>query len=87
MTTTLQARLDDHLGKAARRRARDQGMSLSRYLTDLVRRDLAQAEEAAFWKSFTDYYSDPRHVVEAQAEAEEYRRTLTDGVDLDENAE
>lgn len=81
MTTTLQARVDDQLAHAARERAENQGVSLSRYLINLVHQDLAEAEEAEFWRSFTDYYDDPRHVAEAQAEAERYADTLTDGVD------
>lgn len=83
MTTMLQARVDDRLADAARRRASDQGVSLSRYLTDLLRRDLAQAEEDAFWRPFLAYYEDPRHVAEAQAEAEQYAHTLTDGLEPD----
>lgn len=81
MTTMLQARVDDRLAEAARRRADDQGLSLSRYLANLVSQDVAQAEESAFWRSFTDYYDDPRHVAESQAEAERYAHTLTDGLD------
>lgn len=79
--TIVQARVDERLARAARRRAREQGVSLSRYLVNLVRRDLAQAEEAAFWQGFTDYYDDPRRVAEAQADAESYAGTLTDGLD------
>lgn len=81
MTATLQARVNERLAKAARRRARETGTSVSRYLTDLVRRDVAQAEEAAFWQSFADYYRDPRHVAEVQAEAERFAATLTDGLE------
>lgn len=83
----LQTRVDDELAQAARKRAEDQGLSLSRYLTNLVRQDLAHAEEAAFWRSFTDYYEDPQHVVEAQAEAERYAAALTDGLDVGEEVE
>lgn len=75
MLTTLQPRVDDQLASAACERAETQGVSLSRYLINLVRQDLAQAEEAEFWRSFTDYYDDPRHVAEAQAEAERYAHT------------
>lgn len=81
MPTTLQARVDDQLATAARERAENQGVSLSRYLINLVQQDLARAEEAEFWRSFTDYYDDPRHVAEAQMEAERYSHTLTDGLD------
>lgn len=81
----LQARVDERLADAARRRASDQGVSLSRYLTDLLRRDLAQAEEAEFWRSFIAYYEDPRQVARAQDDAEEYAQTLTDGLDPDED--
>jgi antitoxin component of RelBE/YafQ-DinJ toxin-antitoxin module len=87
MSTMLQTRVDDELADAARQRAEDQGLSLSRYLTNLVRRDLAQAEEAAFWQSFTDYYDNPQRVAEAQAEVEQYAGTLTDGLGPDEDTE
>jgi hypothetical protein len=87
MTAMLQTRVDDELARAARKRAEDQGLSLSRYLTALVREDLAKAEEEAFWRSFTDYYGDPRHVDEAQAETERYAPALTDGLDVGEEAE
>jgi hypothetical protein len=82
----LQTRVDDELADAARQRAEEQGLSLSRYLTNLVRRDLADAEEAAFWRSFTDYYDDPRRVAEVQADAESFAGTLTDGLYPDEGA-
>jgi hypothetical protein len=86
MTAMLQTRVDDELASAARKRAEDQGLSLSRYLTNLVRQDLEQAEEAGFWRSFTGYYDDPQHVAEAQAEAERYAAALTDGLDAHEDA-
>lgn len=83
MTTTLQARVDEELAQAVRRRANEEGVSVSGYLTELVRRDVRQAQDDAFWQSFTDYYSDPEHVAEAQAEAERYAETLTDGIEPD----
>jgi hypothetical protein len=83
--TTLQARVADELAAAARRRADNQGMSLSRYVAELVQQDLARAEEEAFWQEFTDYFADESHVAEAQAEAELYAATLTDGLDQDES--
>lgn len=84
MTAMLQARVDDELAAAARERAAAEGVSLSRYLANLVRHDLELAEEAAFWRSFTKYYEDPDHVAEAQAEAELYASTLSDGLDQDD---
>lgn len=83
----LQTRVEDELAEAARQRAEEQGLSLSRYLTNLVRQDLAHAEEAAFWQSFTNYYEHPHHVEEAQAEAERYAAALADGLDGDEETE
>ncbi len=56
---------------------------MSRYLAELVRDDVARAEEAAFWQSFTDYYSDARNVREAQEVAEEFAATLRDGLEDD----
>ncbi|TQN28746.1 hypothetical protein FHX37_4110 [Haloactinospora alba] len=75
--------MEEGLAEAARRRAQEQGVSLAKYLIDLVRHDLRQAEEEAFWQPFADYYSDPEKVSEAQAEAERYAATLADGIDVD----
>lgn len=80
----MQARVTGALAEAARRRAGDRGVSLSRYLAELVQQDLVRAEAQAFWSAFGDYYADERRVAEAQAVAESQAETLTDGFDPDE---
>lgn len=82
----MQARVTGALAAAARRRAGDRGVSLSRYLAELVQEDLATAEAQAFWSAFSDYYADEHRVVEAQAVAESQAETLTDGWDPDDEA-
>ncbi len=77
----IQARMPDDLADAARRRAKDQGTSLSAYVTDLVRRDLVAARREKFWAEVERTMTTPEARADLAAEAEVFAETLTDGIE------
>lgn len=79
--TTLRAKVPDELADAARKRADDQGMSLSRYLAGLVQQDLARAEEAAFWADVRATMGTAEARVWQAAESERFAPALKNGLD------
>lgn len=81
MTTALQARVDDELAKAARARAAELGVSVSRYLIDLVRRDMDAARRDRFWSEVERTMSTSEAREDLRREAEVFAATLRDGLD------
>lgn len=81
MAILIQARMPDDLATAARERAKDQGKSLSAYVTDLVRRDMEVVRREGFWAEVERTMTTPEARAELAADAEAFEGSLVDGLE------
>lgn len=81
MTKLIQARLPEDLAAAARERAKEEGLSVSAYVTELVRRDMEATRRERFWDEVERTMTTPEARADLAADADAYAGTLTDGLE------
>jgi hypothetical protein len=74
--------MPDDIASAARRQAEQRELSLSAYVTDLIRRDLAAARRQRFWGEVERTMGTPDAQEDLAAENAAFDNTLGDGIDL-----
>lgn len=81
MTKLIQARIPDDIAAAARERAKEQQISLSTYMANLVRLDTEEARRERFWSEVERTMTSPDAQADLAAEAETFAGTLDDGLE------